>query len=118
VTSVAGGVQERDIEAAAAAVPIRPFALGTLAEAMRRGWPVHIISVHWSSRFISAALADLLSVIARDGEDLPIAVADGDAPAIIIHANMLDMQLGMTTGAAGPVRQSLLLAVPASPKAV
>lgn len=92
--------QEADIEEAAGRVAMRMHARETLKTALQSGWPVHIVSVNWSAALIKAALAGLPCRIASDNEANEGADEDGGAyKGVIIHANSLEMQLGISTGA-------------------
>lgn len=90
-------VQEADIERAAQRVTLRPHARETLAAALQRGWQVHVLSVNWSSALIRCVLAGLPCRIGGDAGDS--VELDGPGAAISIHANNLEMQLGISTGA-------------------
>jgi phosphoserine phosphatase len=91
--------QEADIEVAARRVALRPHARETLKAALQRGWPVHVVSVNWSARLIRATLAGIPCRIAHDSESRDSDDGDGDGKCVTIHANRLEMQLGISTGA-------------------
>jgi hypothetical protein len=90
-------MQEADIESAAGDVELRMHALETLTRALRSGWPVHIVSVNWSASFIKGTLTGIPCCVSDAGDGN---VAD-DTPAqvVMIHANSLEMKLGVSTGA-------------------
>lgn len=94
-------VQEADIERAAQQVTLRPHARETIKTALQRGWHVHVLSVNWSSALIRCVLAGLPCRTDTDGGDSTD--LGGPAPAVAVHANSLEMQLGISTGAFPPL---------------
>lgn len=95
-------LQEADIERAAQRVTLRPHARETIKTALQLGWQVHVLSVNWSAALIRCVLAGLPCRIDTDGGDSTD--LGGAAPAVAVHANSLEMQLGISTGAPPPLR--------------
>ena len=90
--------QEADIEMAAGRIAMRMHARETLKTALQSGWPVHVLSVNWSAALIKAALAGLPCRLASEDDSSEGAGEEGAYQGVIIHANSLEMQLGMSTG--------------------
>jgi hypothetical protein len=90
-------MQEADIEGVAQAVAVRQHARETIKAALQKGWQVHILSVNWSAALIRAVLAGIPSRIDREGAD-SLSLDSSDQHAVVIHANNLEMQFGISTG--------------------
>ena len=90
-------MQEADIEGVAQAVSVRQHARETIKAALLKGWQVHVLSVNWSAALIRSVLAGIPSRIDREGAD-SLTLDAGDQQAVVIHANNLEMQLGISTG--------------------
>lgn len=90
-------MQEADIEGVARAVSVRQHARETIKAALQKGWQVHVLSVNWSAALIRAVLAGIPSRIDREGAD-NLTLDAGDQQAVVIHANSLEMQFGISTG--------------------
>lgn len=79
---------------------MRTHAHDTLTRALHSGWPVHIVSVNWSASFIKATLAGIPCRVVSDSDAGDgSAAADVSGQAVMIHANSLEMKLGVSTGA-------------------
>ena len=90
-------MQDADIDRAARQIRVRPHARETIKTALQLGWHVHVLSVNWSAALIRCVLAGLPSRIETDAGDN--VEAEGPGQAVVIHANSLEMQLGISTGA-------------------
>ena len=77
---------------------MRQHARETIKAALQKGWQVHVLSVNWSAALIRSVLAGIPSRIDREGAD-SLTLDAGDQQAVVIHANNLEMQLGISTGA-------------------
>ena len=91
-------MQEADIESAAERVQLRAHARETIKAALQRSWPVHVLSVNWSSKLIRATLAGIPCRIANEAESQNSDDWDPASKTVQVHANTLEMQLGVTTG--------------------
>ena len=78
-------------------IQLRLHARETLKAALQRGWPVHILSVNWSSALIKATLAGLPCRVASDAASGEFDDSLG-TKSVAVHANSLEMQLGISTG--------------------
>lgn len=90
-------MQEADIEGAAEHIALRPHSREAIKTALQRGWPVHVLSVNWSAALIRAALAGIPCRIVTEADAVDVD-DDEHAGYVIIHANSLEMHLGISTG--------------------
>jgi hypothetical protein len=104
-------VQEADIERAAQRVTLRPHARETIKMALQQGWLVHVLSVNWSAALIRSVLAGIPCRISSDLDSTNNHDLDVSTRNVVIHANSLDMQLGISTGASLKLCLQLTVAV-------
>jgi hypothetical protein len=90
-------LQEADIEAAASRVMLQPNCRETIEEALQQGWQVHVMSVNWSAALIKAVMAGMPCRIITEA-NADDSFSHEFRGHVMIHANSLDMQLGMSTG--------------------
>jgi hypothetical protein len=90
-------LQEADIDGVAQAVTVRQHARETIKAALQKGWQVHVLSVNWSATLIRSVLAGIPSRIDREGAD-SLTLDASDQHGVVIHANNLEMQFGISTG--------------------
>jgi hypothetical protein len=90
-------LQEADIDGVAQAVAVRQHARETIKAALQKGWQVHVLSVNWSAALIRSVLSGIPSRIDREGAD-SLTLDAGDQHGVVIHANNLEMQFGISTG--------------------
>jgi hypothetical protein len=90
-------LQEADIEEAASRVALRPHCRETIERALQCGWRVHVLSVNWSAALVKAAMGSMPCRVFTEANALD-PLGEEFQGHVMIHANSLDMQLGISTG--------------------
>jgi hypothetical protein len=82
----------------AESVTVRQHARETIKLALHKGWQVHVLSVNWSATLICTVLTGIPCRIDRKDTADSLSIDQSDQPVVVIHANTLEMQLGISTG--------------------